>query len=267
MQEAFRDTAGEENLLNRYGQNIKLIKDIIRQLREYVSANPFRNSADEIQYFKTQAPPFYSQYFYYNFLLNWELTRLTTSKERQMNFLEEELVRTDQVFERNIEFVGYCYMDRKELDAQLFTCQSNAGGSLVRDELELFMDNSCCVASITLARISANEQYRHYLRATIQQIQNPGNMTLEGFSEKRFEFDGTNTAAVELITSFSRRKLIKINGVAANTKTLAMLFESVFGRKLGNVYDIQHGNANRKKDPTPFLNSLIRAVTKGDFET
>jgi RteC protein len=150
-------------------------------------------------------------------------------------------------------------MENNVLDEQLFTRERPP--SLVRDELELIFDKNICLASYQVARIKANEQYRQYLDTEICELENAHSSALGLTNVDTFEFEGTNADAVEGITALSNGKLIRINGVAADIKTLAQLFELIFRRKLGKVYDIQYQNANRKKDPTPFLHYLIRAVT------
>jgi hypothetical protein len=261
MQESLGENVGEENLVRRYQKNVLMIRGIIGELQEYVLEHPFCDKALDVKYFKELAPPFYSQYLFQRKILEREMYRLAGGKERQLKYLEYEMEGVLQFFTNNFDFISYYYAGMSTVDEQLFSKECVLNNFWVRDELELTLDKNICLASYKTAKVLANEHYRRYLGAEIREMKNPQTPGLESWSEKTFEFDETNAAAAEWITSFSRKKLIKINGIPADTKTLTLLFELVFGRKLGNIYKVQNTNASRKKDPTPFLHSLIRAVT------
>jgi hypothetical protein len=80
---------------------------------------------------------------------------------------------------------------------------------------------------------------------------------------KQFRWKGTDADMVELIYGLHLRGVIEADGRAADIKAIAELFGNWFGRELPNVYYTQMANQKRKKDKTPFLNSLIR-VLMGD---
>lgn len=250
----------EVNPVHRYDQCVRLIKSVIGELRTTISSYNFRDGAEEISYFKTLAPPFYSEHFYYSKLLTGELHRLSGTKEDRKSFQEQELQEIGRFFLVNGDFIRYHYSGSTGLDEKYFT--RGAAGFWTPDEIADVLDQLFCLGSYKLSRLLGYERYRSWLETEIRLSEDPQAGHLNEFSGKVYGFEGTNSDAGEWITSFSNLKLITINGQPADTKTLAQLFELIFARKLGNIYDIQHTNRNRKKDPTPFLNSLLASMDK-----
>jgi len=78
--------------------------------------------------------------------------------------------------------------------------------------------------------------------------------------EKKYRWKATDADMVELIYALKGRGVIEVDGKAADIKEIAELFRSFFGKELANVYWTGMANQKRKKDKTPFLNSLIKLM-------
>lgn len=77
---------------------------------------------------------------------------------------------------------------------------------------------------------------------------------------KQYRWVGTDADLVELIYGLKICRKIEVYGHAADIKDVAEMFEDIFGKKLANVYWTGMVNQKRKKDKTPFLNSMIKGV-------
>jgi hypothetical protein len=77
---------------------------------------------------------------------------------------------------------------------------------------------------------------------------------------KQYRWKGTDADLVELIYALKGCRKIEVDGRWADIKDIAELFRNWFGKELANVYWTGMVNQKRKKDKTPFLNSLIRGV-------
>jgi hypothetical protein len=77
---------------------------------------------------------------------------------------------------------------------------------------------------------------------------------------KQYRWTGTDADLVELIYALKGSNKITADGRPADIKDIAELFRNCFGKELANVYWTGMVNQKRKKDKTPFLNSLIRVV-------
>ena len=80
---------------------------------------------------------------------------------------------------------------------------------------------------------------------------------------KQFRWKGTDADLVELIYGLFLRGVIEVEGRAAEVKEIAERLGSYLGRELPNVYYTKMANKRRKKDKTPFLNSLIKVLLGG----
>jgi hypothetical protein len=78
--------------------------------------------------------------------------------------------------------------------------------------------------------------------------------------EKQYRWKATDADLVELIYALKGRGVIEVDGRPADIKDIAELFSTCFGKVLPNVYYTGMLNQKRKKDKTPFLNSLIKGL-------
>jgi len=249
----------EPQAIRRVDRSIKFVKAKIEILKEYLIKHPFSSKPAEVEYFKRLAPIFYSRHFYFIKVYNLELHRLGMTHEKQLGYLEQELVGIEQYYINNGYFAKYVFMESNHLDEQFFI-RGGFPESWILDEVSIVIDENFCLGSYRLSWILAYGEYRNYVEQEIGRIRNPPSQGFIQFAGRKYEFAGTNRDAAEWIQSFVKKKVIKIDGKEADTKTLAQAFESLFERRLGNIYDIHRDNMRRKKESTPFLNSLIRAL-------
>jgi len=78
--------------------------------------------------------------------------------------------------------------------------------------------------------------------------------------KKKYSWKGTDADLVELIYGLKHSRKIEMDGQPADIKDIAELVGGWFEKELANVYWTGMANQRRKKDKTPFLNSLIRGV-------
>jgi hypothetical protein len=80
---------------------------------------------------------------------------------------------------------------------------------------------------------------------------------------RKYYWKGTAADLVELIYGLKGVGVIEVEGRAAEIKEIAELFEGLLGKELTKIYYTRMMNQKRKKDKTPFLNRMIRAVMGG----
>lgn len=81
-------------------------------------------------------------------------------------------------------------------------------------------------------------------------------------TEKQYRWKATDADLVELIYALKNVNVIELDGQPADIKSIAEMFRLCFGREIPNVYYTQMSNQRRKKDKTPFLNSLIKVMAE-----
>jgi hypothetical protein len=251
----------ETDPIIRFDRSRRRCKAAIDELKEYVLGHPFADKVDEIVYFRDLAPPFYIRFFYFNRLFHVELHSFGVDRDKHAAFLAAELEETEKFFRANAGFIEYHYAGNGTHDEQWFV--RNAAGYSFPSELAAVLDPNFPCGSYLVSKLFSMRHSRKWLEERAQRVQQEGGGPgRDPFGGLRLEFEGSNADAGELIDAFSTRKLIKMDGKPLDTKALAKLFELVFKRKLGNIYDVLHSNRNRKKDPTPFLHSLAEDVQK-----
>jgi hypothetical protein len=80
---------------------------------------------------------------------------------------------------------------------------------------------------------------------------------------RKYYWKGTDADLVELIYALKALNMIGVEDRSAEIKEIAELFAGMLGKELPKIYYTRMMNQKRKKDKTPFLNRLIRAVMGG----
>lgn len=249
------------NALKRYDKSLELTEACIRKLSSYIKKHRFPDQQAEIRYFKTLAPPFYGKSFFFNKVIDHEVNKLSASKDDELWFIDVELREIKAFFAKEKHLIWYMNMNDNSMDQDFFL---RGKRSFTRDELTLIIDRDLCPHSYRLAQAIGYTAFRSYLEYEKERLINPQPPVFAKFAHMKYAFAGTNADATELIKAFVKEKVIIVNGAPANGKQLGELFECVFVRNLGNLDDTHNSNMQRKKDPTPFLNRLIRTLLKKD---
>lgn len=88
----------------------------------------------------------------------------------------------------------------------------------------------------------------------------------EGSSGKQFRWRGTDADFVELIYGLKLLGVIEVDGRPAELKEIEDLVGGWFGKVLRDIYYTGMMNLKRKKDKTPFLHRMIKAVLGESWE-
>jgi hypothetical protein len=83
---------------------------------------------------------------------------------------------------------------------------------------------------------------------------------------KQFRWRGTDADFVELIYGLKLLGVIEIDGRAAELKEISGFVGGWFGKVPRDIYYTGMMNLKRKKDKTPFLNKMIKAVLRETCE-
>ncbi len=98
---------------------IKLIIQSLSDLKGYVLKNGFKNTDEEIQFFKYQKPAIVSKLIYYNAVYKIE-TKKPYGEKQTKNFLTKELNKLKKFFDNNIDFYKYYRSNNSFLDENFF---------------------------------------------------------------------------------------------------------------------------------------------------
>jgi len=156
-----------KNAVKGHDHRIKIVRQAIDSLKEYIFEHPFPDQAAEIHYFKNVAPTFYGYHLYFIKLYNLELCRISSSKEEFLTYIEQELQEISLFFRANSDFCKYFHSGNSFLDEKYFTRKAQ---EYWIDDLSAVIDEEYCLASYRASWILANERYRKQL---MQELRNP----------------------------------------------------------------------------------------------
>lgn len=229
--------AEPNSVLQKAEQAIRQTYTSVRELREYVLANPFPSQADEIVFFKEVKPRFVCHLIYFVNLFNIESRRPKGGVETQKKYLQRELKRLGRFSMENLEFYRYYRSQSTFLDDRYFLRG--------RQDIRLYLDNIYAFSDpdfstshdMNVARILAYDQLENYLQTELDRLVTRvpvSDNTHQPPNLIRFEWTDNKTDLVELI--YALVSVGSLNKGKVDIKELTTFFEFHFQIKLGEVY-------------------------------
>ncbi len=248
---------------------IKLVKDTLETIRTIVLEEDFKNTQDEIYFFKNVKPQVYSKLIYYAKLFNIESKRPRGSSKPQKKYLDYQIVRLQDYFNDNLEFYQYFRRGGTSLDLQYFI-RGKDDIRLHPDNFHFFTDDKFSTShDSTVATIMAYDMLIVYLKQEIDKLENIKGMETiiksNQFSSKLF-WTASKTDLIELI--YAIHSSGAINSGTADIKEMAIICEQIFNIDLSNYYHTFVEIRSRKTNNTKFIDklkeSLIQRIEESD---
>lgn len=233
---------------------IKLIIQSLSSLKEYVLKNGFKNTDEEIHFFKYQKPTIVSKLIYYNAIYKIE-TKKPYGEKQIKKYLNKELNKLKKFFDNNIDFYKYYRSGNSFLDENFFI----RGKHDIRLWLDTFYFESdhrfCTSHDYKVAKIIANDLIQVYLEDQL-------NTTTPKWKLERspLKWTASKTALTELIYALYAQGVFDKGN--ADIKAIAKVFEQMFDIDLGDFYHTFMELKSRKINRTKFIDSLRDALNK-----
>ncbi len=234
---------------------IRLLADILEQLRDYVLDNPFPNKISEIDFFKQVKPQFMYRLIYYNEVYNIEISKPRGSQKMLRKFYNMELEKLKSFFDENIDFYKYYRTGSTHLDKTYFL-RGKHNIRLTLDSSHFQADQKFSTShDFKVATIIANDLLQVYLEAEISSIENSTIQKIKkknGLSSQRWT--GSKVALVELMYALHAEGVF--NNGTSDLKEIAEFLENTMDVDLGQFHRVFLEVRSRKSDRTKFLHSL-----------
>ena len=190
-------TLNDKYPAEEYRTSILLCKKAMAKLKNYISSYSFENIEEEIHFFKTVKPQFYSKYIYFINIYNFTIQRPLGGDEILKDYISFELANLKRFFDHNQAFYQYYRSGPTQMDEAYFT----RGGFDVQTELEDFEEDELYSTShdYKLSKIIANEKYQEFLNLELAKINNSNNAGTESAIELPLTWTSNKTDLVELI--------------------------------------------------------------------
>lgn len=229
---------------------IHVILKSISEVKQYVVKNGFKNTTEEIKFFKHQKPAFVSKLIFYNAIYKIESKKPNETKSAK-KFINTELKKLKRFFDNNLEFYKYYRTNNTFIDEELFV-RGKYDVKLNLDTFYFETDHSfSTIADYKAAKILANDLIQVYLEDLL-------NNDMRSFQRSVLNWTESKTALTELIYALYSYKVFGNTDIIAIAKT----FENTFNISLGDFYHTFMELKSRKINRTKFLDSLKESLHK-----
>ena len=217
-------------------------------------AEGLNSPAEEVIYFRRLWPKVYGKLFFHIKVYHFELRLSVLAKTAQPEFISAELRDVARWFREHAEFCIYYRSGTPAID-EMFT-RAYSQGRLF-DELALVIDSRfATLASYQAACCEAFTSYKLHLDTSADRLTH----SQTGLAGHQYRFVPGKTAALELLVGLVETRSIEIDGKPATLTELSGAWEEIFQQDLKDRSVLLNQMDNRKKDPTPYTNSLSNGV-------
>jgi len=249
------------DILKKSEQSIYCISNCLKQQKEYIRQNNFRNKENEILFFKEIKPSVYSKLIYFVKIFNIESKRPNGSDKSQKKYLLNELDKLEKYFSENLEFYQYMRNNMTFLDDKYFV-----RGRL---DLRLYVDTFIYDADpdfstshdYKVAKIIANDLLSIYLKSELSIMERKDYTANKNFiiSKGKYRWTDSKAALTELIYALHAAKCINNGNI--EIKEVANFLEALFRFDLGDYYR-DYLQIKSRQNPTKFIDTLKAALIK-----
>ena len=234
---------------------INLILECLSEVKERVLKKEFKNTDEEIRFFKYQKPAIVAKLIYYNAIYKIETKKPYGAKPIK-KYLNRELKKLKRYFDNNLDFYKYYRTNNTSLDDKLFVRGNH--------DIKLCLDTGYFQSDLTfstshdykVAKIIGNDLVQVYIEDQLYNKDQEGKLK----ASKKLNWTGSKVAIIELIYSLHYQGVFD-NG-NADIRLIAKYFEDVFNINLGSFYQTFLELRNRKMNPTKFLKTLRETLMK-----
>ena len=241
---------------------INFIRPLFEGLREFIHQYTFQDTNEEISFFKNTKPFILSKLIYFNDIYLLELRKPNGSKEVLKEYYKKKQTAITEFCNANLDFYQYYRSKATHLDKYYFLrghenyklCH-NCG---MFDKDPLF--STCCDHRV--AKMLAYDMLEIYLQQRLQNIEKQEVIEYSRASlpDNPFRWTAPKVAAIEL--GYSIYAAGVLNNGNADIKEIMTYIEASFKIDLGDYYRTYLAMRERKRDRTPFLNSLIQKLIR-----
>jgi hypothetical protein len=248
--------AGASNNLQKAQRSFYLIEEMIRKLKEFIADYRFKDTNEEIRFFKVIKPSFQRELIFFEKLYYIEAMMPVGSDLAEKEFIAQYLKRIQAFFEENKYLYCYYLTEDTSQDKNYFVREvvQNSFLPVSLSDMDTHFSNPY---SFALAKIQAYEQLRDYLIA-LMNADRPAASITEQKKKRNLTWTDSKSALIELVYAIHSRG--SVNFGKGNIKVLVAELEDFFNVRLGNVYTVYLGMGIRKKSRTPFLDSLKQSL-------
>ncbi len=232
-----------------------LLRNAFNRLRDFIHEYQFKDEQEEIFFFKEVKPNLFCDLIYYRKVYNIEINRPAGGNVELKIYLENELSRIKDFFDRNRAFYRYFRSGETCNDKQYYLRDKT--DNIFCQELFSFERDpkfsTCC--DLKLAKIKANKQLESFLTKeladmNIRQVKEENSV----LPKEKLTWTISKVFLIELI--YALFLFGAFNHGKATLKEIISYFEEVFNIDLGANPSKAYAEMRGRKQRTTFLDKL-----------
>ncbi len=243
-----------ENLLQKAGRSFQAVRSYLNNVNSFILSYKFKDSTEEILFFKEIKPKFLKELIYYDELQEIEANRPFGNSEMLIAYYHHVMERISIYFGRNQNLYNYYLIGKTTHDEEFFL---RAGNNNLTDTAIEIDKRFCTVYSHKLSKLMAFEMVRSYLQKCIYQLEHPGEPS-DTVPEKgpKYEWTDSKVALIEL--AYALQSKGSVNNGRLMVKQVIDIFEQVFDIDLGNYSAVfqQNIRIRKRSSRTLFIDQL-----------
>lgn len=247
----------EVDVLRKAKEVTFLLENAFDRLRTFIQNYEFKDENEEIFFFKEIKPTLFSNLIYYSKVYNIEINRPTGGDTEIKDYLENELCRIKDFFDRNKTIYRYFRSGDTDKD-HLFFLRGKLDCTIYRESFSFERDpkfSTCC--DYKVAKIIANEKVEAFI---LEQLGSQNGLLNKTEPKRRLTWTIKKVFLIELI--YLLHWAGAFNYGKATLKEIAAYFEMIFNIDLGTSLSRTLIDIRARKGHGSFLNLLDRIFIK-----
>lgn len=251
--------AKDIDTLKKSEEITSLLNNAFNRLRNFIHEYQFKDEAEEIFFFKEIKPNLFCDLIYYRKVYNIEINRPTGGDVELKTYLEKELSRIKDFFDRNRAFYRYFRSGETCNDRQYYLRDKT--DNILCQELFAFERDpkfSTC-SDLKLAKIKANELLESFLTKELAEINikqaKEGNSALP---KEKLTWTTSKVFLIELV--YALFLFGAFNYGKATLREIRSYIEDIFNIDLGANPSNSYSEMRERKERTPFLKKLCELL-------
>lgn len=246
----------EINGAKRLTATLSIIRNKIKELKEFVEKQSFASDQEEIYFFKYIKPSFYSLLIYQLELFTLESNKPCLDQKKLRAYYVKEMEFVERFFKQHGFHYEYYRLDANDLDNLYFKRGENVQSILIPEIPEPNPDFSTCCDHL-FSKFIAMEMLRDTLSKMIDGLSATSDTIGEPVMEMKWTGDKVNLAEIIYGIYFTGQ----INYGKTELSTMIKWLGKIFQIDLKRIYSDYKDIRNRKvASPTRYLDQMRTAM-------
>jgi hypothetical protein len=237
----------EQDPLQRIVKCRAAVRSKVEELKRFVRKYGFRDTREQVVFFKETKPIVLSQYYYYDQLLSIKLNEPVGEPKALESYYYSKLNEFKRYSLAHKDFLAYCLSGSTDMDEIYFVIhESGTSDPSLDHQFSTEYDS-------ILSTFIANRMLQGHLEGLIKTFQRQQ-------STSALTWTGKKAYLVELLYALHEAQVF--NDGRAGIKEIALVLETQFNTDLGNYYRHFTEITGRKTGKTIFLDLLREKLAK-----